>query len=39
MLWEYKRQFSKDQNFQKAVQNRFCAADLKKVSLLINSQD
>ena len=32
MLWEYKRKFSKDKNFEKAVEDRFCAADLKRVS-------
>ena len=32
MLWEYKRKFSKDQHFENAVRDRFCAADLKKVS-------
>ena len=31
MLWEYKRTFAKDQKFEKAVQERFCVADLKLV--------
>lgn len=31
MLWEYKRTFAKDQKFEKAVQERFCVADLELV--------
>ena len=31
MLWDYKRTFAKDQKFEKAVQERFCVADLKLV--------
>ena len=34
MLWEYKRKFSKDEKFEKAVQDRFCVEDLKRVSFL-----
>ncbi|XP_020607607.1 Golgi apparatus protein 1-like isoform X2 [Orbicella faveolata] len=29
MLWEYKQTFAKDPKFEKAVQQRFCVADLK----------
>ena len=36
MLWEYKRTFSKDQKFEKAVQERFCVADLNLVIFLNN---
>ena len=32
MLWEYKRKFSKDEKFEKAVKEKFCVADLKLVS-------
>ena len=31
MLWDYKRKFFKDQKFEKAVQERFCVADLELV--------
>ena len=31
MLWEYKQTFSKDQKFERAVQDRFCVADLNLV--------
>ena len=32
MLWEYKTKFSKDQQFENKVKDKFCSADLKKVS-------
>jgi len=32
MLWEYKRTFSKDEKFERSVAEKFCVADLKKVS-------
>jgi len=35
MLWEYKRTFAKDQKFEKAVQERFCVADLKLVIIIM----
>ncbi|CAH3167753.1 unnamed protein product [Porites lobata] len=31
MLWEYKTKFSKDQQFENKVKDKFCAADLKKL--------
>jgi len=34
MLWEYKQTFAKDPKFEKAVQQRFCVADLKLVIVM-----
>ena len=39
MLWEYKRTFAKDQKFEKAVQERFCVADLKLVIVVTMFQN